>query len=110
MVLFRVAKQRVSDVDLRLDDEFGILCRVGLDCSPVAHKTPGTFAVGTVRLAPGTFATMDDINAPVVAIERVGSRSCSSPPRDSFRATAEWQFALNGTSKNAFVPCSPSPR
>ncbi len=71
VVSFRVAEQRVSDVGLRLDDEFGILCRVGLHCSPAAHKTLGTFPQGTVRLAPGVFTTMDDINASVAAVERV---------------------------------------
>lgn len=71
VVSFRVAEQRVSDVGLQLDDEFGILCRVGLHCSPAAHKTLGTFSEGTIRLAPGVFTTMDDINATVAAIERV---------------------------------------
>lgn len=71
VVSFRVAEQRVSDVGLRLDDEFGIMCRVGLHCSPAAHKTLGTFPEGTVRLAPGVFTTMDDINATVAAVERV---------------------------------------
>lgn len=71
VVSCRINGQRVSDVGLRLDDEFGILCRVGLHCSPAAHKTLGTFPEGTIRLAPGVFTTMDDINLTLAAFERI---------------------------------------
>ncbi len=33
----------------------GIVVRVGLHCSPAAHRTIGTFPVGTVRVSPGVF-------------------------------------------------------
>ncbi len=67
----RIAGHRVSEIGLRLDDEFEILCRVGLHCAPAAHKTIGTFSEGTVRLAPGPLTTMDDIQVTIRAIERV---------------------------------------
>lgn len=67
----RVAGYRVSEVGLRLDDEFEILCRVGLHCAPITHRTIGTFPEGTVRLAAGVFNTMDDIHATVAALARV---------------------------------------
>ena len=71
VVSCRVEGQRVSNIGLRLDDEFGILCRVGLHCAPAAHKTIGTFPEGTVRLAPGVFTTMDDIHATISAFEKL---------------------------------------
>jgi cysteine desulfurase / selenocysteine lyase len=71
VVSCRIDGQRVSDVGLRLDDEFGILCRVGLHCSPAAHKTLGTFPEGTIRLAPGVFTTMDDVKLTLAAFERI---------------------------------------
>jgi selenocysteine lyase/cysteine desulfurase len=71
VVSCRVAGRRVSDVGLQLDDDFGILCRVGLHCAPAAHRTLGTFPEGTVRLAPGPSTTADDIQAVVAAFERL---------------------------------------
>ena len=70
VVSCRVAGQNVSDVGLRMDDEFGILCRVGLHCAPSAHKTIGTFPEGTIRLAPGIFTSPDDIRAVIAAFEK----------------------------------------
>ena len=49
---FTLAGKRVLGVGQRLDEEFGILCRVGLHCAPAAHRTIGSFREGTVRLAP----------------------------------------------------------
>jgi cysteine desulfurase/selenocysteine lyase len=71
IVSFNVQHKRVSEVGLKLDEEYGILCRVGLHCAPAAHKTIGSFPEGTVRLAPGVFTTMDDIGTTIRAIEQV---------------------------------------
>ena len=42
------------DVGAALDSAFGIAVRAGLHCAPLAHRTLGTFPLGTVRLAPAT--------------------------------------------------------
>jgi selenocysteine lyase/cysteine desulfurase len=42
-VSFNIQGIAPSEVGLRLDEEFGILCRVGLHCSPASHRTIGTF-------------------------------------------------------------------
>jgi cysteine desulfurase/selenocysteine lyase len=68
---FNAQHMRVSEVGLKLDEEYGILCRVGLHCAPAAHKTMGSFPEGTVRLAPGVFTTMKDINTTIRAISQV---------------------------------------
>lgn len=62
---------RVSDVGLRLDEEFGILSRVGLHCAPAVHRTIGTFPEGTVRLALGAFTTLEEIEATLAAIRTI---------------------------------------
>jgi len=62
---------RVSDVGLRLDEEFGVLSRVGLHCAPAVHRTIGTFPEGTVRLAPGAFTTPEEIEATLAAIRTI---------------------------------------
>jgi cysteine desulfurase family protein len=71
VISFTVDGMRVSEIGLRLDEEFGVLSRVGLQCAPAAHKTIGSFPEGTVRLAPGVFTTMDDIQEAIQAIVRV---------------------------------------
>lgn len=71
VVSCRVEGHRVSDIGMRLDDEFEILCRVGLHCAPAAHKTIGTFPEGSIRLAPGIFTTMDEIHSTISAFEKL---------------------------------------
>jgi len=68
---FTVAGKQVSEVGLRLDEEYGVLSRVGLHCAPLAHKTIGSFPEGTVRLSPGLFTTMNDIQEAIQAISKV---------------------------------------
>lgn len=67
-VSFNIADLEPSEVGLRLDEEYGILCRVGLHCAPAAHRTLGTFPVGTVRFGMGVFNTADEVDAAVKAV------------------------------------------
>lgn len=74
VISFTAAGRRVSDIGFRLEEEHGILCRVGLHCAPAAHRTLGTFPEGTVRLAPGPFTTSQEIAATLAAVERIVTR------------------------------------
>jgi cysteine desulfurase/selenocysteine lyase len=67
-VSFNVSGLEPSDVGLRLDDEYGILCRVGLHCAPAAHRTLGTFPRGTVRFGLGAFNRPDEIDTALQAV------------------------------------------
>lgn len=71
IVSFTAESRTVSDIGLALDEEYGVLTRVGLHCAPAAHRTIGTFPEGTVRLAPGIFTSREDIEKTVEAIELV---------------------------------------
>ena len=62
MVAFNMAGMPPSEAGLRLDEEFGILCRVGLHCAPAAHRTLGTFPDGSVRFGLGAFNTEEDVD------------------------------------------------
>jgi cysteine desulfurase family protein len=53
VVSLRLAGKSESAIGLALDDDYGILSRVGLHCSPTAHRTLGTFPNGTVRFSLG---------------------------------------------------------
>ena len=60
-----------ADAAFRLDFEYGIMTRVGLHCAPNAHKTLGTFPVGTVRFSFGNFNTEADVDAAVRALTEI---------------------------------------
>ncbi len=70
-VSFNVAGMEPSEVGLRLDDEYGIMCRVGLHCAPAAHKTLGTFPAGTVRFGLGAFSTTEQVDAVLEAARQL---------------------------------------
>jgi selenocysteine lyase/cysteine desulfurase len=59
------------DVGAALDSAFGIAVRPGLHCAPLAHRTLGTFPLGTVRLAPGYSTTDDEIDQALVALREL---------------------------------------
>jgi len=67
-VSFNIAGMEPSTVGLRLDDEHGILCRVGLHCAPAAHRTLGTFPAGSVRLGLGALSTAEEVRATIEAV------------------------------------------
>ncbi|MDR0311745.1 MAG: aminotransferase class V-fold PLP-dependent enzyme [Acidobacteriota bacterium] len=71
VVSFTSEKYQTSEIGFRLDEEFGILCRVGLHCAPAAHRTIGSFPRGTIRFAPGPQTTAGEIAAAVAAVARI---------------------------------------
>ena len=72
-VSFNIAGLIPSEVGLRLDDEYGILCRVGLHCAPAAHRTLGTFPRGTVRFSLGAFSVKDEVDAALRAVREIAN-------------------------------------
>jgi len=57
-----------------LDASFGIQVRAGLHCAPKMHDSLGTLAGGgTVRVSPGMFNTVSDVQNMISAIEQVTS-------------------------------------
>nr|HID12853.1 aminotransferase class V-fold PLP-dependent enzyme [Anaerolineae bacterium] len=73
-VSFNIVGLEPSEVGLRLDEEYGIMCRVGLHCAPAAHRTIGTFPVGTVRFGLGYFNTVEEVKAAVGAVRDLAVR------------------------------------
>ena len=72
---FNVEGLEPSEVGLVLDEEYGVLCRVGLHCAPAAHRTLGTFPRGTVRFAVGCFTTLEEVDAAVEAVRAIARRA-----------------------------------
>ena len=53
----------------RLAREFGIATRCGLQCSPSAHHTLGSYPQGAVRFSIGASNTIEDIEQTLTALE-----------------------------------------
>ncbi len=62
-----------GEISYILDRSYGIATRSGLHCSPLAHRTIGTFDQGTVRFSIGYFNTREDIEAAVRAVEEIAA-------------------------------------
>lgn len=73
-VSFNVEGMDPSEVGLRLDEEFAVMCRVGLHCSPGAHRTIGTYPTGTVRWSLGYLNTAAEVDAALNALETIVRR------------------------------------
>jgi cysteine desulfurase / selenocysteine lyase len=68
---FNLAGRDPAEVGFLLDRDFAICTRIGLHCAPDAHRTIGTFPGGTVRVSPGYFNTVEDIDALLAAVRHL---------------------------------------
>ena len=68
---FTIEGISTSEAGLILDEQYEILCRVGLHCSPSSHKTIGTFPTGTIRFGLGIFNTEEEVNTAINAVKEL---------------------------------------
>lgn len=71
VVSFSIEALSPADIALMLDEQYQVMSRPGLQCAPAAHRTIGTFPVGTVRLSPGYFSSEDDIQRTIAAVAAI---------------------------------------
>jgi cysteine desulfurase family protein len=71
VVSFNLGGLLPSEVGQLLDQEYGILCRVGLHCAPGAHQSLATFPGGTVRFSFGYSNTADEIQRSLEALREI---------------------------------------
>ena len=55
----------------RLNVEYNIALRAGFHCAYTAHKSIGTDAVGTIRVSPGIFNSVKDMDALSMAVKEI---------------------------------------
>lgn len=72
-VSFNVAGYSPQELGGILDETFSIAVRPGLHCAPYAHRVIGTFPDGAVRMSPGHFNTVADIDTLVAALHEVAA-------------------------------------
>jgi len=73
VVSFNIKNTLPSETGYLLNKE-EIYTRVGLHCSPVAHKSIGTYPRGTVRIAPGYFTSREDIERFLEVVRNIAKR------------------------------------
>ena len=71
VVSFNIEGKDPADVGNILNEKYDIMSRVGLHCAPNAHRTIGTFPVGTVRVSVGYFNTEGDIDKLIKAVRDI---------------------------------------
>lgn len=71
VVSIQTKTKELSEVAFILDDQYGIMTRVGLHCAPSAHKTLNTFPTGTIRFSFGWWNTVDDVNYAINALKEI---------------------------------------
>ena len=71
MCFFQYKGLDTSELSYLLDSDYNIKNRSGLHCSPLAHKTIGTYPSGTVRLSISYFNTKDEIDYAISSINNI---------------------------------------
>lgn len=68
VVIFNIGDFPISEIADTLSEKYGIMCRIGLQCSPLSHTTLGSFPYGGVRFSFGIFNTKNEIDIAVNAL------------------------------------------
>ena len=71
VVSVQTLKTDPAEAAFLLDEKYGIMTRGGLHCAPAAHKTLGTFPIGTIRFAFGWASTGEEAEAALSALEEI---------------------------------------
>ncbi len=64
-----------ADFGAALDEAFGIACRTGLHCAPGACRALGAGGQGTIRMSPGFFTTVEEIDQAIEAVRDLANAS-----------------------------------
>jgi cysteine desulfurase family protein len=72
-ISFRSDALPAAEIGGILDQAFEVAVRPGLHCAPYIHRSLHTFPDGTVRVSPGPFNTIDDIDHLAQALAEIVS-------------------------------------
>jgi cysteine desulfurase family protein len=72
-----------ATVSRYLDDEWGVMTRAGLHCSPAAHRSLGTAPEGTVRFSWSHDTTRQEIDVAAEALRVIAQRAREARPAES---------------------------
>lgn len=70
IVSININGMKPGEVAAILDNTFTMAVRPGLHCAPYTHQEIGTFPEGTIRISPGYFNTMEDIEGVITSLKK----------------------------------------
>jgi cysteine desulfurase / selenocysteine lyase len=68
---FRLKNWDVEETGIILSESFGIICRTGLHCAPLIHRSIGSFPDGTVRFSLSGFNTESEVDTALSAVRKI---------------------------------------
>jgi len=71
VVSIQTKTKEIAQAAYELDERYGIMTRVGLHCAPSAHKTLGTYPIGTIRFSFGFWNTLEEVEFAVHALQEM---------------------------------------
>ncbi len=71
IVSINIKGLKPNEVGAILDNSFNIAVRTGLHCAPYLHRESDTFPEGMVRISPGYFNTMEEIEETIIALKEI---------------------------------------
>lgn len=72
VISFSIDGLEPQQIAMILSQSFGIQCRAGFHCAPLAHRCLNTESQGgTVRLSPGLFTTDDELDQAISAVAAI---------------------------------------
>lgn len=89
IVSFTIEGYEPGEAGAILDQALDIKVRTGLHCAPAAHKTIGTYPLGTIRLSPGYFNTAREVDITLQAVEKIAGTAAIKVGVS--RGGVEWQ-------------------
>jgi selenocysteine lyase/cysteine desulfurase len=60
-----------GEVAAILDNRFNVAVRPGMHCAPQIHREIGTVPEGTIRISPGYFNTVNDIEETISGLKKI---------------------------------------
>jgi len=74
VVSFTIRGLDPAEAALELEERFGIMSRPGLHCAPAAHRTIGSFPLGTIRFSFGWFNREEEITLAIDAVRELAGK------------------------------------
>lgn len=71
VISFRIKGIQAAEIGEVLDRDYDIAVRTGLHCAPLAHKSIGTYEMGTVRVSLSYFNTLAEIDQFLQALNEI---------------------------------------
>ena len=71
VVSLQTLREEMAQAAFRLDQEYGIMTRVGLHCAPAAHRALGSYPEGAIRFSFGWWNAPEHVDAALRALREI---------------------------------------